>query len=203
MASGYRTLLLSRGEDADHTVVRALVPVGVRTQDSSGVTQNRVSAILYALPVHLADPVERLRAVEAQMGELKRSGMAEAGDLVTTMGDLAPPMIVGAVTRVGIRVMHRLSQRSINTVTTNVPGPQFPLYCLGREISSTGRSSPSPTAYSIGTAILSYNGHLFYGITGDYDTAADVGLLAQAISDGVIELHDLAIASGAEAVPVT
>ncbi len=202
VASGYRTLLLSRGEDADHAVVRSLVPVSVRAQDSSDVTQNRVSAILYALPVHLADPVERLRAVEAQMGELKRSGMAESGDLVTTMGDLAPPMIVGAVTRAGIRVMHRLSQQSINTVTTNVPGPQFPLYCLGREMLEYRPFVPISHGVRISTAILSYNGYLFYGVTGDYDTAADVGVLAQAISDGVLELHDLAIASLAEAAPM-
>jgi len=203
VASGYRTLLRSRGEDADHAVVRSLVPVSVRAQDASGVTQNRVSAILYTLPVHLADPLERLRAVEAQMGELKHSGMAEAGDLVTSMGDLAPPMVVGSLTRAGVRVMHRLSQRSINTVTTNVPGPQFPLYCLGREMLEYRPYVPISHGVRIGTAILSYNGHLFYGITGDYDTAADVGLLAQAISDGVIELHDLAVASRAESASVT
>ena len=99
--------------------------------------------------------------------------------------------------------MHRLSQRSINTVTTNVPGPQFPLYCLGREMLEYRPFVPISHGVRIGTAILSYNGHLFFGVTGDYDTAADVDVLAQAISDGVVELHDLAVASGAETVPAT
>ena len=201
VASGYRTLLLSRGEDADHAVVRSLVPVSVRRADARGVYDNRVSAILYALPVHLADPVERLRAVEAQMADLKHSGMAAAGELVTVMGDLAPPMIVGAISRTGIRVMHRLPQRSINTVTTNVPGPQFPLYCLGREMVEYRPFVPISHGLRIGTAILSYNGHLFYGVTGDYDTAPDVDVLATAIADGVLELRDLAIASEAHEPP--
>ncbi|MGZ4681540.1 MAG: WS/DGAT domain-containing protein, partial [Acidimicrobiales bacterium] len=187
-------LLLSRGEDADHARVRTLVPVSVRTEDTHDAIENRVSAILFELPVHLADPLERLRAVEQRMPELKHSGMPEAGVLVTSMGDLAPPMVVGAVTRVGVRMMHQLSQRSINTVTTNVPGPQFPLYCLGREMLEYRPFVPIAHGVRVGTAILSYNGTLFYGVTGDFDTAPDVDVLATAIADGILELHDLAVA---------
>ncbi|HVN51166.1 MAG TPA: wax ester/triacylglycerol synthase family O-acyltransferase, partial [Acidimicrobiales bacterium] len=80
VAGGYRTLLLARGEDADHAVVRSLVPVSVRPPDASA-PDNRVSAILYPLPVHLADPLERLDAVEAEMAEQKRSGLPEAGEM--------------------------------------------------------------------------------------------------------------------------
>ena len=60
--------------------------------------------------------------------------MAESGEWVTSAGDLAPPMVVGTVSRLAIRVMRQLPQRSVTTVTTNVPGPQFPLYCLGRRM---------------------------------------------------------------------
>jgi diacylglycerol O-acyltransferase len=60
--------------------------------------------------------------------------MAEAGAVLTEIGDLAPPAAIGTVSRLAARAMRRLPQRSINTVTTNVPGPQFPLYCLGREM---------------------------------------------------------------------
>lgn len=194
VASGYRTLLLSRGEDADHARVRTLIPVSVRTEDAAEAIDNRVSAILLDLPVHLDDALERLAAVEHRMSELKQSGMPEAGVLVTSMGDLAPPMVVGAVTRVGVRMMHQLSQRSINTVATNVPGPQFPLYCLGREMIEHRPFVPISHGIRVGTAILSYNGNLSFGITGDFDTAPDVDVLATAIADGITELHDLAIA---------
>ena len=159
-------------------MLRSLVPVSVRTDDAHGVPGNRVSAFLYELPVHVSDPLERLATVREGMRELKASHMAEAGEAVSTLGDLAPPMVVGIASRLGMRLMHRLPQRSVNTVTTNVPGPQFPLYCLGREMLEYYPYVPLSHGVRVGTAILSYNGRLAFGITGDFDTAPDVGELA-------------------------
>jgi diacylglycerol O-acyltransferase / wax synthase len=192
VAGGYRELLIRRGEDADHAVLRSLVPVSVRSEDARGVPGNQVSAFLYELPIHLADPVERLRVVHKEMRDLKESHMADAGEAAATIGELAPPMIVGLVTRVGSRIMHRLPQRSVNTVTTNVPGPQFPLYCLGREMLEYYPYVPLSHGVRVGTAVLSYNGRLAFGITGDFDTAPDIGLLADAIKAGIKGLANLA-----------
>jgi diacylglycerol O-acyltransferase / wax synthase len=192
VAGGYRKLLLRRGDDADHAVLRSLVPVSVRTDDARGTPGNQVSAFLYELPVHVADPLERLRVVHKEMSDLKGSHMADAGEAAVTIGELAPPMIVGLVTRVGSRIMHRLPQRSVNTVTTNVPGPQFPLYCLGREMLEYYPYVPLSHGVRVGTAILSYNGRLAFGITGDFDTAPDVGVLARAIKAGIKDLKKLA-----------
>lgn len=187
-AGGYRALLQHRGEDPDSAVVRSLVPVSVRAPDAHGAVDNRVSAMIYELPVHVADPVERLKVVRREMTALKQSHMAEAGEVVTAAGDLAPPMLVGVITRAAMRVMQRLPQRSVNTVTTNVPGPQFPLYCLGREMVAYYPFVPLSVGVRVGTAILSYNGQLAFGVTGDFDTAPDVDLLARSIADGITEL---------------
>jgi diacylglycerol O-acyltransferase / wax synthase len=192
VAGRYRELLLSRGEDADTAVLRSLVPVSVRAEDARGAPGNRVSAFLYELPIHLADPLERLRLVREEMRDVKGSHMADAGEAATTMGNLAPPMIVGTVTRLGSRVMHRLPQRLVNTVTTNVPGPQFPLYCLGREMLEYYPYVPLSHGVRVGTAVLSYNGRLAFGVTGDFDTAPDVGVLAGVIEIGIKELKELA-----------
>ena len=158
VSGGYRELLLSRGEDADRARVRSLVPVSTRHDDGQGVPDNRVSTLLYDLPVQIADPVERLQVVHEQMSELKASHMAEAGEVVIAVGNLAPPMVVGPVSRMVIRAIHRLPQRSINTVTTNVPGPQFPLYCLGHEMLENRPFVPISHGVRVSTAILSYNG---------------------------------------------
>jgi WS/DGAT/MGAT family acyltransferase len=192
VAGGYRALLMERGDDADHAVVRSLVPVSTRHDDGRGVLDNRVSALLYELPVQHAHPLERLEAVQAQMSELKASHMAEAGELVTSVGDLAPPMMVGALSRAAIRSMHRFGQQSLNTVTTNVPGPQVPLYCLGREMVEYRPFVPISHGLRVGTAILSYNGRLFFGVTGDYETRQDVGLLADETALGINELFEFA-----------
>jgi diacylglycerol O-acyltransferase / wax synthase len=192
VSGGYRELLLSRHEDAGLARVRSLVPVSTRHEDGLGQPDNRVSTLLYDLPVQIADPVERLRVVCEQMSSLKVSHMAEAGEAVVAIGDLAPPMVVGAVSRMAIRAVHRLPQRSVNTVTTNVPGPQFPLYCLGHEMLEARPFVPISHGVRVSTAILSYNGQLFFGITGDYSTAPDVGVLASAASTCIQELGERA-----------
>jgi diacylglycerol O-acyltransferase len=194
VSGGYRELLISRGEDADGAQVRSMVPVSTRHDDGRGVADNRVSTLLYDLPVRVADPVERLELVHEQMTELKASHMAEAGEAMTAIGNLAPPMVVGALSRLAIRAMHQLSQRSVNTVTTNVPGPQFPLYCIGREMLEYRPFVPISHGVRVTTAILSYNGRLYFGITGDYKTAPDVGVLASAAARGIEQLCQRALA---------
>lgn len=195
LAGAYRELLVHRGEDADATVLRTLVPVSVRAPDAHGVLDNRVSAILLELPVHLADPLERVRLVHGEMARLKASHMSDAGELVVRLGDLAPPMVVGPLMRAATRLLAQSPQRSVNTVTTNVPGPQLPLYCLGREMLAYYPFVPLSHGVRVGTAILSYNGQLAFGVTGDYDTAPDVDVLATAIPAGFEELR-AQVASG-------
>ena len=119
------------------------------------------------------------------MQQLKHSHMAEAGDAVTTVADLVPPMVVGAVTRTAMRVVEDHPQRSMNTVTTNVPGPQFPLYCLGRRMTEYRPFVPIGPGLRVGTAILSYDGRLFFGVTGDLDSTPDVHVVARGIVEGV------------------
>lgn len=189
LAGAFRELLAHRGEDPDTTVLRTLVPVSVRPLDARGVPDNRVSAILFELPVHVADPAERVRLVHEQMEASKASHMSEAGEVVLRLGNLAPPMVVGAVMRTATRLLARMPQRSVNTVTTNVPGPQFPLYCLGRRMLQHLPFVPLSHGVRCGVAILSYDGQLAFGVTGDRDTAADVDVLAGAVPRGFEELR--------------
>ena len=188
VTSGYRRLLLERGEDPATTVVRSMIPVSVRSAGAGSELANRVSTLLAELPVDVDDPVTRFETVRDRMVRLKASHMAEAGGLVTELGNLAPPPLISTVSRLGVRAQHLSTQRSVTTVTTNVPGPQFPLFCLGREMLTYLPFVPISHGVRIGTAILSYNGHLTFGVTGDLDAAPDVGVLADGITAGVDEL---------------
>ncbi|MGO9560764.1 MAG: WS/DGAT/MGAT family O-acyltransferase [Acidimicrobiales bacterium] len=194
VSGAYRALLIEHRDDADHAVVRSLVPVSTRHDDGKGVPDNRVTALLYELPVHIDDPVERLKLVHDQMTKLKASHMSEAGEAITTIGKLAPPMIVGPVSRLALRSTHVFGQHSLNTVTTNVPGPQLPLYCLGHELLEYRPFVPISHGVRVGTAILSYNGNIAFGVTGDFATMPDVGVLAKAIATGIDDLKDRALA---------
>ena len=193
VTGGYRALLLERGDDVDSAVVRSLVPVSTRHEDGHGVPDNRVSCLFYELPVGLADPVDRLEAVRTQMSDLKASHIAEAGETLAAASDLAPPLLLGVVSRTTIRSMRRFGQQALNTVTTNVPGPQFPLYCRGHEMLEYRPYVPISHGLRVGTAILSYNGRLFFGITGDFRSTPDVGVLAVEAAAGIDELEEYAL----------
>lgn len=185
---GFRDLILSRGESVEDRVVRSLVPVSVRRADERGSYNNRVSAMFADLPVGIADPVERLHAVSAQMEGLKERKQAVAGEVLTSLSGFAPPLLLA----LGTRLVARVPQRNVNTVTTNVPGPQFPLYALGRRMLEAFPYVPIQGSVRVGLAIFSYVGRLGFGITGDYDGAPDIDVLAAGIEEGLAELVKLA-----------
>jgi WS/DGAT/MGAT family acyltransferase len=188
LTRGFRDLLLSRGEDVGGRVVRTLVPVSVRSAAERGSYNNRVSAMIAALPVGIEDAEERLGAIRIQMDGLKESKQAVAGEVLTSLSGFAPSLLLALGTRVAMRV----PQRNVNTVTTNVPGPQQPLYARGRQMLEAFPFVPLASSVRVGVAIFSYNGMLNYGITGDYDTAADIGILGGGIEMGMTELLKIA-----------
>jgi len=185
---GYRDLLIAHGEDPAEAIIRTLVPVSVRHGDGEGIPDNRVSALLLELPINLADPLERFAVVRERMAALKASHSAEAGEWLASTLDLAPPIVIGQLSRLAVRAVRRLPQHSVNSITTNVPGPQFPLYCLGRRMLEYQPFVPIFHGMRVATAILSYDGQIAFGITGDYDTAPDVAVLADGAVAGIDEL---------------
>jgi diacylglycerol O-acyltransferase len=185
ITSGLRDLIVARGEDPDHVALRTLVPVSVRDETGRGMYDNRVSAIFLDLPVHVEDPVERLAAIHEQMDHLKRSHETEAGEALTHLAGVVPAAFTAQATRLVSRLVSRVPQRTMNTVTTNVPGPQFPLYAAGRELLEYLPFVPLGPGVRIGIAILSYNGQLRFGITGDYDTAPDIDVVVDGVDAAV------------------
>ncbi len=184
ISGGFRELLSCRGEDPDRLTVRTLVPVSVRRPGEQGTYNNRVSAMFAELPVGIEDPVERLNAVRMQMEGLKRSQEAVAGDVLTSLSGFAPALLLA----LGLRAAFRMPQRSVNTVTTNVPGPQQPLFLAGRRMLEAIPYVPLAGRVRTGVAIFSYDGALKFGVTGDYDTAADIRVLCDGIETGISEL---------------
>jgi diacylglycerol O-acyltransferase len=184
ISRGFRDLLLSRGEQPERRIVRTLVPVSVRRPQDRGTYDNRVSAMYAELPVGIEDPVRRLDSVRTQMEGLKRSHEAVAGEVLVSLTGFAPAMLLA----LGTRAAFRLPQRSINTVTTNVPGPQHPLYLTGRRMLEAIPFVPLAGQVRVGVAIFSYDGSLRFGVTGDYDTAPDIRVLCEGIEAGMGEL---------------
>jgi diacylglycerol O-acyltransferase len=195
IAGGFRHLLSSRGESPDRDV-RTLVPVSVRATDER-TYNNRVSAIFADLPVCIEDPVRRLAAVHEQMEHLKRSHSAVAGDVLVGLSGFAPAMLLS----LGLRAATRMPQRSVQTVTTNVPGPQKPLYAVGRRMLECFPYVPLGGHVRVGVAIFSYDGGLHFGVTGDWDDAPDIGALCRGIEGSMADLLEAAGPAAAAPVP--
>jgi diacylglycerol O-acyltransferase len=197
ISSGFRELLGSRGESVEGREVRTLVPVSVRAPGERGAYNNRVSAMFARLPVGIDDPLERLGAVRAQMEGLKKSKQAVAGAVLTSLSGFAPALLFD----LGIRAAARVPQRNVNTVTTNVPGPQEPLYAVGRRMLEAFPYVPLAGRVRVGVAIFSYDGALNFGVTGDYESAPDLEVLCDGIEAGMAELVRLAERAGVRRRP--
>ncbi len=186
VAGALGRFLRARGHATTGLELKAMVPISVRAADQEGDLGNQVSAMSAPLPVGLEDPAERLRAVSAAMGDLKDSKQAVGASILTGLADFAPATILGQAGRMQSR------QRFFNMVVTNVPGPQFPLYLMGRELRAVFPMVPLAKRQAVCFGIMSYNGQVNFGLIGDYDAMADIDSLAHDLAESLSELASLA-----------
>ncbi len=172
VAGGIGKYMRARGHETEGLKLRAMVPVSVRAAEEHGALGNRISAMMAPLPVWCEDPVERLRIVTEEMGDLKSSGQAVGAEILTKLTDFAPSTIASQAARL------QPAQRFFNLVVTNVPGPQFPLYVLGRKMESIFPMVPLARRQALCIGIMSYNGQVNFGLIGDYDGMADLDSFA-------------------------
>jgi WS/DGAT/MGAT family acyltransferase len=178
--------LRRRGHATDGLELKAMVPVSVRTDDQGGELGNKVAAIMAPLPVWCQEPVARLDIVREEMKGLKQSGQALGAQVLTELTGYAPPTVTAQASRLVNR------QRMFNLVVTNVPGPQFPLYLMGRRALDPFPMVPLAKNQGLGVAVMSYDGRMNFGLVGDYEVLDDIEDLARDLYDSIAELADAA-----------
>ena len=184
-----REWLHGRGIRTEGLELRALVPVSIRTENEHGDLGNRIAAMRGPLPVYVKDPVRRLRVVSEQMEGVKRSKQALGAEVISRFNDFAPPTLLAQASRINF------STRLFNLIVTNVPGPQLPLYVLGRELEEVFPVAFLPQNHAMAVAIMSYNGHVGFGLLADYDTMEDVEVVAEGLNHSLEELEEAAAAA--------
>jgi diacylglycerol O-acyltransferase / wax synthase len=182
VAGGLRRWLRSRGVRTEGLELRALVPVSIRARGEHGELGNRLAAMRGPLPVYVEDPVARLRVVKEAMDGLKESKQAVGAEVLAGLQDFAPPTILAQASRINF------STRLFNLLVTNVPGPQFPLYVLGRELEEAFPVAFLPRDHALAVAIMSYNGSLDFGLLGDFDAMPDLDAFARMLEQSRDEL---------------
>ncbi|MDX6729137.1 MAG: diacylglycerol O-acyltransferase / wax synthase [Baekduia sp.] len=186
VSGALRDWLHSRGQRTEGLELRALVPVSTRGNEERGELGNRIAAMRGPLPVYIADPIARLRGVKAAMDGLKESKQAIGAEVLAGVQSFAPPTILAQASRLNF------STRLFNLIVTNVPGPQLPLYVLGREMTDVFPVAFLPKDHALAIAIMSYNGQMNFGLLGDYDALPDLDRIADGIEASLAELVALA-----------
>jgi len=181
-----RNWLAGRGVRTEGLELRALVPVSIRSEDERGELGNRIALMRGPLPVYVGDPVRRLRTISEEMAHLKRSKQALGAEVISRFNDFAPPTLLAQASRINF------STRLFNLIVTNVPGPQIPLYVLGRELEEVFPVAFLPENHALAVAIISYNGKIGFGMLADYDSVEDVEEIAAGVNESLAELEEAA-----------
>jgi WS/DGAT/MGAT family acyltransferase len=195
VAGALRRWLRSRGVRTEGLELRALVPVSIRTQEQAHTLGNRIAVMRGPLPVYIEDPVARLRVVKQSMDGLKDSKQAVGAEVLAGMQQFAPPTILAQASRLNF------STRLFNLIVTNVPGPQFPLYVLGRRLIDLFPIAFLPSDHALAVAIMSYDGGMHFGLLGDYDAMPDLDAFGEHLEASLAELVAAAKARTGETAP--
>ncbi|MBK5231319.1 MAG: DUF1298 domain-containing protein, partial [Thermoleophilia bacterium] len=180
--------LRSRYYPTDGLKLRALVPVSTRPKARRGAFAaaggNDLLALRGYLPVEEMDTLERLNAIKHSMEGLKSSNQAIAADALAAVQNFAPPTVLAQASRINF------STRLFNLLVTNVPGPQIPLYLLGRQMLDAFPVPFLAQNHALAVAVMSYNGRINFGILGDYDAVPDIQVIADSLADARDDLLD-------------
>jgi WS/DGAT/MGAT family acyltransferase len=178
--------LRRRGHQTDGLELKAMIPVSVRQDVERGALGNKVAAMMAPLPVWCQEPIARLDIVREELKDLKSGGQAVGAQVLTDLAGFAPSTIMDQASRLMAR------QRFFNLVVTNVPGPQFPLYLLGRRMLDPFPMVPLAKGQGIGVALLSYDGAINFGVVGDFDLLWDLDEFADDLAESLAELATVA-----------
>lgn len=170
-AGAIRAYLRDLGEAVDGLTIRATVPVNLRPLEHARKLGNHFGLVFLDLPVGEPNPLRRLERVAACMRDLKgRRQAVVAFGLLAALG-MAPAALQGPALE--------LFSRKATAVATNVPGPQQPLFMAGAEIRELMFWVPQTGSIGLGLSILSYNGHVHFGVIGDRRCVRDPDAVVQ------------------------
>lgn len=194
-AGAIRRWLHGRGLRTEGMDMRVCVPMSTRSKDDAGSLGNRITQVVVPLPVYLGDPLERLRVVSDAMRDVKRSKLAAGAEMIAGMQDFAPPTLLAQASRMNF------SGRFFNLLVTNVPGPQFSLYLLGRKLRGVFPLAFLAGDRALAIAVMSYDGGVNFGLIADLDSMPDLDAVADGIERSIEEYLELsATRAGAAAV---
>jgi WS/DGAT/MGAT family acyltransferase len=179
-----REYLLLRGVDPTSLTFRVSSPVSVRSEEERGKLGNRVSSWVIELPIGEPDPRAQLAALHAETARLKEERTALGVETIMKVADFTPSTL--------LTLGARASSGPINTIVTNVPGPQFPLYLQGARLLAMYPQVPLLDGLGIGIGLLSYDGTVNWGFNSDPEIVPDADVFVEQIKAAYARVAKLA-----------
>jgi len=179
-----REYLLYRGVHPDRTLFRVAAPVSVRNDAERGRLGNRVSSWILPLPIREADPRRQLEEILRQTQELKQNRQALGVEMMLRVAEWTPSILLSLGAR-GV-------SGPVNTIVTNVPGPQLPLYLQGARLRAIYPQAPLLDGMGLAVGLVSYDGRIHWGIISDPDLVPDADVFVDLIAKSLRRLADLA-----------
>jgi len=176
------------GDQIKGRLLRIMVPVNLRGNGSAGELGNRISLVPVTIPLDIRNARKLLAAVHRRTAFLKQSHAAELVGLAGGMIGILP----GVMQSFAGPMISQLPITPFNMVCTNVPGPQYPLYLLGHKMTHWYPYVPIGGELAMNCAILSYDGMIYFGFSGDAHAAPDVARLEKFLSASFEELREAA-----------
>ncbi len=183
-----RRYVEAHGDRVKGRLLRMMVPVNLRGNESPGELGNRISLVPVTVPLDIRDPRKLLAAVHRRTEFLKR---AHAAELVSLAGGLLG-MLPTTAQALGGQMLSQVPFTPFNMVCTNVPGPQYPLYLLGHKMVACYPYVPVGGEMTLNCAILTYNGTAYFGFSGCVHAAPDLRRLEALVQLSFTELRDAA-----------
>ncbi|MGI8491315.1 MAG: WS/DGAT domain-containing protein, partial [Acidimicrobiales bacterium] len=167
----------------------AMVPVSVRTESEKGSLGNKVSSMFAPLATDVADPVERLQAVHEAMAAAKDEFKAMPAELLQEYSQFATPALAARASRAfaRLKVAERINL-PCNLVISNIPGPNFPLWCLGAKMVASYPVSTIVDGVGLNITVMSYMADLNFGLVACRELVPDLWSLADHLADSQAEL---------------
>jgi WS/DGAT/MGAT family acyltransferase len=174
-----RRWLLERDELPAEPLV-AQIPVSVRTDEQAGTYGNRIMLMSAPLFTNEPNPARRLELTHKALLEMKERHRALPAELLQDANDFIPPAVFARAARATFTLSTSGRGRPPwNLVISNVPGPQFPLYCAGARLDANYPVSVITDGMGLNITVMSYCGHMDFGIVADRDQMRDVGQLLE------------------------
>src|SRR5215204_6362563 len=188
-AGAVRRWLIAHDELPDDPLV-AQVPVSVRTGEQAGTYGNRILLMSAPLFTNIAEPVERLAAHHEALSDMKERHKALPAELLQDANHFIPPAVFSRAAQLTFRLGSSHAGRPTwNLVISNVPGPQFPLYLAGARLVANYPVSVVTDGMGLNITVMSYDGHMDFGLIADRDQMPDLERLMGWIDDSLEELQ--------------